>query len=139
MTTARSVSAPTNTSIRSSTSAGTTVTWLAQDVLTWEPTRTFALWHDRAVFHFLSGHEVEDYRNVLCRAIPNGGAVIMATFAPDGPERCSGLPVTRHSSKELRGMLGAGFEMVAERREVHVTPSGGVQPFTWIAARRTRA
>lgn len=119
--------------------AGAAVTWLSQDVMTWEPTRTFGLWHDRTVFHFLSGHEVEVYRKVLCRAVPNGGAVIMGTFAPEGPERCSGLPVTRYSSNELKGMLGAGFEMVAERREVHVTPSGGVQPFTWIAARRTTA
>ena len=63
----------------------------------------------------------------------------MATFAPDGPERCSGLPVTRYNSKELMGTLGARFEMVAERREVHVTPSGAVQPFSWIAARRTLA
>ena len=124
---------------RARVGAGSTVTWLAQDVLTWEPTRTFTLWHDRAVFHFLSGREVEDYRNVLCRAIPSGGAVIIATFAPDGPERCSGLPVTRYSSKELMGILGAGFEMVAERREVHETPNGGVQPFTWIAAQRTQA
>ena len=119
--------------------AGAAVTWLAKDVLTWQPTRTFALWHDRAVFHFLSGAEVENYRNVLCQAVPSGGAVIMATFAPDGPERCSGLPVTRYSSEELMGVLGARFEMVAERREVHVTPSGGVQPFSWIAARRTLA
>lgn len=119
--------------------AGTPVTWLAQDVLTWEPSRTFGLWHDRAVFQFLSGCEVDDYRNVLSRAIPNGGAVIMATFAPDGPGRCSGLPVTRYNSNELRGVLGAGFEMIEERRQVHVTPSGGSQPFTWIAARRTTA
>jgi trans-aconitate methyltransferase len=119
--------------------AGSTVTWLAQDVLTWEPTRTFALWHDRAVFHFLSGHEVEDYLNVLCQVIPSGGAVIMATFAPDGPDRCSGLPVTRYSSTELGEVLGTSFAMEAQRREVHVTPSGAVQPFTWIAARRTTA
>lgn len=118
---------------------GSTVAWLAQDVLTWEPTRTFELWHDRAVFHFLSAHEIVDYRSVLDRAIPSGGAVIMATFAPDGPERCSGLEVTRYGSKELGGLLGADFEIVAERQEVHVTPSGGAQPFTWIAARRTSA
>jgi trans-aconitate methyltransferase len=119
--------------------AGAAVTWLSQDVLTWEPTRTFGLWHDRAVLHFLSGHEVEDYWNVLCKAIPNGGAVVIGAFAPDSPERCSGLPVTRYSTNELKGMLGTGFEMVADRREVHVTPSGGAQPFTWIAARRTTA
>ena len=119
--------------------AGATMTWLAQDVLTWEPTRTFTLWHDRAVFHFLSGHEVGDYLNVLCRAVPSGGAVIMAPFAPDGPERCSGLPVTRYSSTQMVEVLGTSFAMVAERREVHVTPSGALQPFTWIAARRTTA
>jgi hypothetical protein len=95
------------------------------------------LWHDRAVLHFLSGNEVDDYRSVLYQAIPSGGAAIMATFAPDGPERCSGLQVKRYSSKELVGVLGAGFEMVAERQEVHVTPSGDAQPFIWIAARRT--
>jgi len=114
------------------------VTWLAEDLLTWEPTRTYELWHDRAVFHFLSGQEIEDYRKVLCRALSPGGAVIMATFATDGPERCSGLPVTRYGLIELGAALGKGFEVVEHRREIHVTPSGAVQPFTWIAARRTR-
>ena len=114
------------------------VTWLAEDLLTWEPTRTYELWHDRAVFHFLSGREVEDYRKVLCRALSPGGAVIMATFATDGPERCSGLPVTRYSAIEVGTALGRGFETVEHRREIHVTPSGTLQPFTWIAARRTR-
>ena len=113
------------------------VTWLAEDLLTWEPTRTYELWHDRAVFHFLSGQEIEDYRKVLCRALSPRGAVIMATFATDGPERCSGLPVTRYGPIELGATLGKGFEIVEHRREIHVTPSGTVQPFTWITARRT--
>ncbi len=112
------------------------VTWLAEDVLTWEPTRTYELWHDRAVFHFLSGLEIEDYRKVVCRALSSSGAVIMATFATDGPERCSELPVTRYSAIELGAALGPGFEIVEHRREIHTTPSGTVQPFTWIAARR---
>ena len=113
------------------------VTWLAEDLLTWEPTRMYELWHDRAVFHFLSGQEIEDYRNILCRALSPGGAVIMATFATDGPERCSGLPVTRYGPIELGAALGKEFEIVEHRREIHVTPSGIVQPFTWITARRT--
>jgi SAM-dependent methyltransferase len=112
------------------------VTWLAEDLLTWQPNRTYELWHDRAVFHFLSGQEVEDYRNVLCRVLSPGAAVIIATFAPDGPERCSGLPVTRYSPSALQEMLGTGFELMVERRELHTTPSGSTQPFTWIAARR---
>jgi len=73
------------------------VTWLTADLLIWEPTRTYELWRDRAVFHFLSGSEVEHYRTVLLHALPPSGAVIMATFAPDGPERCSGLPLSRYS------------------------------------------
>jgi hypothetical protein len=106
-----------------------------QHLLTWVPTRLYDVWHDRAVFHFLSGAEVETYRDVLHRAIGPGGFVIMATFAPDGPERCSGLPVTRYSADELGSALGTDFKVVKQRREVHTTPGGGVQPFTWIAAR----
>jgi len=113
------------------------VTWIATDLLTRVPTRLFDVWHDRAVFHFLSGDEVETYRDVLHRAIGPGGFVIMATFAPDGPERCSGLPVTRYGADELGSTLGSDFKVVEQRREVHTTPGGGVQPFTWIAAYRT--
>ena len=113
------------------------VTWIAEDLLSWEPTRLYDLWHDRAVFHFLSGQEVDGYRNVLRRAVAPGGSVIMATFAPDGPERCSGLPVTRYSADELGAVLGSGFQVVEHRREVHSTPTGTVQPFTWVAARRS--
>jgi len=113
------------------------VTWIATDLLTWVPVRLFDVWHDRAVFHFLSGDEVETYRDVLHRAIGPGGFVIMATFAPDGPERCSGLPVTRYGADELGSTLGSDFKVVEQRREVHTTPGGGVQPFTWIAAYRT--
>jgi trans-aconitate methyltransferase len=61
---------------------GASVTWLAEDLLTWEPTRTYELWHDRAVFHFLSGQEVEDYWKVVCCALSRGGAVIMAPPSP---------------------------------------------------------
>jgi len=112
------------------------VTWIAEDLLSWEPIRRYDLGHDRAVFHFLSGAQVDGYRNVLGRAVIPGGSVIMATFAPDGPERCSGLPVTRYSADQLGAVLGTEFEVVDRRREVHTTPGGTVQPFTWIAARR---
>ena len=109
--------------------------WITEDLLTWEPTRRYDLWHDRAVFHFLSGGEVDDYRSVMGRAVAPGGSVIMATFAPDGPERCSGLSVTRYSADELGAVLGSEFQVVEHRREVHTTPAGIKQPFTWIAAR----
>ncbi|HUY67487.1 MAG TPA: class I SAM-dependent methyltransferase [Acidimicrobiales bacterium] len=112
------------------------VNWLAEDLLEWEPTRTYDLWHDRAVFHFLADREVEKYLDLLRRALSPSGAIILATFASDGPDHCSGLPVTRYSPLELEAMLGAGFETVRLQRDVHTTPGGMQQPFTWIAVRR---
>ncbi len=117
--------------------AETRVTLVHQDVLTWSPKRTYGLWHDRAVFHFLvdpAGRE--RYLETLRRAVPSGGAIVLGAFAPDGPERCSGLPVARYSAHELLAMLGPGFESVEQLREVHVTPAGATQPFAWVAARR---
>lgn len=119
--------------------AGTTVERITADVLTWSPARTYGLWHDRAVFHFLT--EAADrhaYLATLRRAVPVGGAVIVATFAPDGPESCSGLPVTRYAPEELAAVL-EGFDVVETRRDEHVTPWGTVQPFTFVAARRAGA
>jgi trans-aconitate methyltransferase len=113
------------------------VHWIVSDVLTWTPPRTYGLWHDRAVFHFLT--EPEDrakYRSVLQRAVRPGGAVIMATFAPEGPERCSGLPVQRWSAEGLAAELGAEFELVQSAREEHETPMGAVQAFTWCRFKR---
>lgn len=115
-----------------------TATWVRTDLLTWVPERRYGLWHDRAVLHFLT--EPTDrarYRSILEASVVPGGAVIVATFAPDGPETCSGLPVVRYDPAGLAAVLGERFEVTADRREDHVTPAGGIQPFTWIAARRT--
>ncbi len=111
--------------------------WMVGDVLTWDPPRRYGLWHDRAVLHFFTGEEVLAYRRVLDAALSPGGTVILATFAPDGPEQCSGLPVTRYGAEELTKMLGDDFELVAEREEDHSTPGGALQRFTWVAARRS--
>jgi hypothetical protein len=106
------------------------------DILEWEPDRAYGLWHDRAVFHFLVDHLGRDrYLETLRRALAPGGALIVGTFAADGPEACSGLPVRRYSAAELVEALGEGFEPVESRREEHVTPRGAVQPFTWVAGR----
>ena len=112
------------------------VEWIAHDLLTWAPTRHYDLWHDRAVFHFLSADEVVVYRDLLHRAIAPRGFVVMATFALDGPEWCSGLPVTRYDADRLLEALGDDFTLVDQRQEIHTTPTGAIQPFTWIAARR---
>ena len=115
------------------------VTWLAQDVRSWRPGRRYGLWHDRAAFHFLvEAADRRRYLEVLDLALDPGGGVVMATFAPDGPDRCSGLPVMRYDAAGLAAVLGPGFELVHERREEHHTPRGAVQPFTWVALRRRR-
>jgi SAM-dependent methyltransferase len=111
------------------------VHWLHEDLLVWQPARRYGLWHDRAVLHFLVEPEERDrYVKLLCEAVHPGGCVIIATFAPDGPESCSGLPVARYGADDLARVLD-GFEVVATRREQHTTPVGVVQPFTWIVAR----
>lgn len=113
------------------------VEWLEQDLLRWTPTRRYGLWHDRAVFHFLTGREDQRrYVELLRRGVTGTGYVILATFSPDGPDRCSGLPVCRYGVPELAAKLGNEFEVVDARQEDHVTPGGKVQPFTWVVARR---
>lgn len=110
------------------------VTWLHEDVLTWHPARRFGLWHDRAVFHFLTDEgDRARYLSTLSEAMEPGAGVVMATFADDGPEYCSGLPVARYSAEELVNLLGSRFTVVKTQGESHTTPGGVVQPFTWIA------
>jgi len=112
------------------------VNWLQDDVLSWRPERRYGLWHDRAVLHFLIEEEDrKTYLNALRRAIEPGGAVVLGTFASDGPEYCSGLPVVRYSTGALSKALGTDFEVVATRKEVHTTPANATQSFTWVAAR----
>jgi trans-aconitate methyltransferase len=113
------------------------VLWVHADVLTWRPRHRFDLWHDRAVFHFLvDPADQQRYLETLRVALAPAGAVVIATFAPDGPEQCSGLPVTRYSAEDLTVLLGTAFTVVATSREEHTTPAGARQPFTWVAARR---
>jgi hypothetical protein len=106
------------------------------DVLGWEPDRTYGLWHDRAVFHFLvDPTDRARYLSVMRTALAEGGVVVVGAFAADGPRVCSGLPVCRYSAGGLCEALGDAFQIVATRREAHVTPQGIVQPFTWVAGR----
>lgn len=110
------------------------VSWLHEDLLRWAPDRRFDVWHDRAVFHFLvEEHERQIYLDALMRTLKPGGSVIIATFADDGPEYCSGLPVRRYSKDELTLLLGERFKVVATRREEHRTPTLATQSFTWVA------
>jgi hypothetical protein len=114
------------------------VHWLATDVLEWEPTRRYALWHDRAVFHFLTAEDDRQrYRRVMERAVSPGGFLVLGTFAADGPEQCSGLPTARYAPQSLAAEF-PGWDVVVDRREEHATPWGSVQPFTWLLLERSR-
>ena len=93
------------------------VTWIAADVTSWEPTRTYDIWHDRAAFHFLTlAEDQAAYVARLRRALRPGGHAIIGTFALDGPERCSGLVVSRYDATSLAATLGSGFELIDTRR-----------------------
>jgi 2-polyprenyl-3-methyl-5-hydroxy-6-metoxy-1,4-benzoquinol methylase len=113
------------------------VEWIVADVTQWEPTRRYDLWHDRAAFHFLA--EASDrtaYVECLTSALLPGGHAIIGTFAMDGPERCSGLPVVRYDATLLAAALGNAFAFVETRRHDHRTPTGGVQHFQFSIFRR---
>lgn len=108
------------------------ITWREADVLSVDlPAASFHLWHDRAVFHFLVAPEDRAcYVAQLRHAVRAGGYVLIATFAEDGPTRCSGLDVARYSSDDLQRAFGDDFHLVTTRRHVHRTPWGAEQAFT---------
>jgi ubiquinone/menaquinone biosynthesis C-methylase UbiE len=108
------------------------VQWLVGDVRQFTPSRRYHIWHDRAVFHFLTDPADRDaYRAALRRAVEPGGHVIIATFAGDGPDQCSGLPVARYTAEALVAEF-SGLRVEESRRADHLTPAGAVQPFTWL-------
>ena len=109
------------------------VTWLVADVTSAElPEAHFDVWHDRAVFHFLTdGDARRRYVDNVKRAVEPGGHVIVATFGPKGPERCSGLDVVRYEPDALHSEFGAAFRKVDSMHEVHTTPWGAEQEFVY--------
>lgn len=113
------------------------VDWIVADITEWEAERGYDVWHDRAVFHFLTDpRDRRAYKDRLRRALTPKGAVIIATFALHGLERCSGLPVQRYDGESLAAELGSEFEKVHDWTEDHVTPAGNRQAFTWCVFRR---
>ena len=117
------------------------VEWIAQDITKWHPDDQWSLWHDRAVFHFLiTAEERGAYFEAMKAGLTVGGHAIIATFAPDGPETCSQLPVQRWSAQGLQAEAEAHvpgmLELVETFRHVHVTPKGNQQPFTVCVFRR---
>lgn len=114
------------------------VRWIEADVTRANlPANYFDVWHDRAVFHFLTtAEEREAYVQTVFRSVKPGGHVIVATFADDGPDQCSGLPVMRYSADGLHDEFGESFELLRHEKEAHHTPSGSVQQFVYCYCRR---
>lgn len=114
------------------------VHFVVGDLLRLDSIGEFDLWHDRAVFHFLT--EAADrarYAELAAKSVAAGGSLIVATFAPDGPESCSGLPVRRYDAEGIAQALGPAFTLLQFEREIHVTPAGASQPFTYAVLRKT--
>jgi SAM-dependent methyltransferase len=115
------------------------VTWLEGDITSFElQTNYYELWHDRAVFHFLT--EVEQqrkYQDNLLKSLKPGGNLIIGTFAPEAPPKCSGLPVQRYSLEQLSNTLGEEFELKHHHKELHITPGGIEQMYLYCHFHKT--
>lgn len=108
------------------------VTWIEQDVTTFRPEQQYDIWHDRAVFHFLvSDEDRARYLEVMYKALKPNGQAIIATFAENGPDECSGLDVIRYSADSLNAEVGDSLHLVETRTEEHRTPVGGIQQFIY--------
>lgn len=114
------------------------VTWLVADARELRLGRPVAVWHDRAVFHFLvDSADRGAYVERVHEALVPGGHVVIATFGPDGPETCSGLPTCRYDAAGLTAAFGGRFELVEDSLEIHVSPSGVSQQFVYVLLRRS--
>lgn len=117
--------------------AAASIEWIVADVTEWWPSRNYDFWHDRAAFHFLTAPaDREAYIERLHAAVAPGGHAIISTFATDGPERCSGLPVMRYDPAALAQLVGPAFRLMDQRRHVHTTPWGSTQAFQFSVLRR---
>lgn len=119
-------------------SRASAVRWIEANVLEFDfPRHGYDVWHDRAVFHFLTGEaERHVYVRAVLRAVKPGGLVIVATFAEDGPTQCSGLPVMRYSADGLHAEFGEPFLLLGHERESHHTPTGREQKFVYCFCRK---
>ena len=110
---------------------------IVADITCWSPDRQYDVWHDRAALHFLTDSDDQArYAAALNAGLAPEGIAIIGTFAPDGPERCSGLPVARHDGQSLLAMFGEGVELLSEQRHEHRTPNGTVQRFQFSTFRK---
>lgn len=116
------------------------VIWIEADITDFEPTAKYDLWHDRAVFHFLTnGEDRKKYVKCMDGAVNPGGHVIISAFAIDGPLKCSGLEIQRYSPEKMKAEIGDSFELVKSINERHVTPSNKEQKFSYFYFKKADA
>jgi len=119
-------------------SASDKLAWIVSDITNWQPAREWDVWHDRAVFHFLTEEHSQDaYLSAMGKATKSGSIVIMSTFSLSGPEKCSGLPVQRYSAESLGRRLGTDFKIRTSQQERHPTPFGTYQDFVYVSFVKT--
>jgi len=114
------------------------VEWFVEDITQFTPPHTYNVWHDRAVFHFLIDEQSrKSYVEVLRNAIMVGGYVIIATFAKDGPKKCSGLDIVQYDENSIQYELGNDFVLLDSEYETHITPNKAEQHFIYFTFQRT--
>lgn len=112
------------------------ITWVEGDITDYSPGRTFDIWHDRAVFHYLTLDSDRDfYLKAMHSSLKPGGQVIIATFSDIGPSQCSGLDIMRYNPESLSLALGSALHLVETLTEEHRTPEGGLQQFVYCRFR----
>jgi len=112
------------------------VRWYEADITGFKPPYRYAIWHDRAVFHFLTNKlDRQRYVSVLKQALEPGGQIIVMTFAMDGPRQCSGLDIVQYDTDKMTAELGQGFELVETGHDIHFTPAGNQQRFAYFRFR----
>lgn len=113
------------------------VEWIVTDISRWKPSRQYDLWHDRAALHFLTEPADQSaYVEALAQALAPYGRAVIGTFAPDGPEKCSGLVVARHDAQSLGALFGERFRLISDLRHQHTTPWGSMQQFQFSTFER---
>lgn len=113
------------------------VEWIAADITLWKPAKAFDVWHDRAVFHFLTeAVDRQAYAQAMAAGVKPGGMAVIGTFALNGPERCSGLPVCRYDAAGLAAQFAEHFRLIGKLAETHRTPGGSAQNFQFAILAR---
>lgn len=113
------------------------IEWYEKDITQFIPLHTYDIWHDRAVFHFLTNQELRNsYIDVIKNATKKGSYVIIATFSKDGPKKCSGLDIVQYDDATIQNEFGDQFQLLASQTEIHITPTGNEQRFIYFLLQR---